>query len=68
MKFGVVVFPGSNCDDDAYYAIGSVLRQPVEFLWHRTENLGWLRRDYSSRRLRLRRLSCARAPSRAFRR
>jgi phosphoribosylformylglycinamidine synthase subunit PurQ / glutaminase len=39
MKFGVVVFPGSNCDDDAYYAIGSVLRQPVEFLWHRTENL-----------------------------
>ena len=40
MKFGVVVFPGSNCDDDAYYAIGSVLRQPVEFLWHRTENLG----------------------------
>ena len=39
MKFGVVVFPGSNCDDDAYFAIGSVLRQPVEFLWHRTENL-----------------------------
>jgi phosphoribosylformylglycinamidine synthase subunit PurQ / glutaminase len=39
MRFGVVVFPGSNCDDDAYYAIGSVLRQPVEFLWHRTENL-----------------------------
>jgi phosphoribosylformylglycinamidine synthase subunit PurQ / glutaminase len=39
MKFGVVVFPGSNCDDDAHYAIGSVLHQPVEFLWHRTENL-----------------------------
>jgi phosphoribosylformylglycinamidine synthase subunit PurQ / glutaminase len=39
MKFGVVVFPGSNCDDDAYFAIGSVLHQPVEFLWHRTENL-----------------------------
>jgi phosphoribosylformylglycinamidine synthase I len=39
MKFGVVVFPGSNCDDDAHYAIGSVLHQPVEFLWHRTEDL-----------------------------
>jgi phosphoribosylformylglycinamidine synthase subunit PurQ / glutaminase len=39
MKFGVVVFPGSNCDDDAYYAVGSVLHQPVEFLWHRTEDL-----------------------------
>src|SRR6202142_3879220 len=39
MKFGVVVFPGSNCDDDAYFAIGSVLHQPVGFLWHRTENL-----------------------------
>ena len=39
MKFGVVVFPGSNCDDDASYAIGSVLHQPVEFLWHRSEDL-----------------------------
>ena len=39
MKFGVVVFPGSNCDHDAYHAIGSVLGQPVEFLWHRSESL-----------------------------
>jgi phosphoribosylformylglycinamidine synthase subunit PurQ / glutaminase len=39
MKFGVVVFPGSNCDDDAYHAIASVLHQPVEFLWHRSESL-----------------------------
>ncbi|MFZ0878948.1 MAG: phosphoribosylformylglycinamidine synthase subunit PurQ [Candidatus Acidiferrales bacterium] len=39
MKFGVVVFPGSNCDDDAYHAIGRVIGQPVEFLWHRSENL-----------------------------
>jgi len=39
MKFGVVVFPGSNCDDDAYYAVGSVLGQPVEFLWHRSEQI-----------------------------
>ena len=39
MKFGVVVFPGSNCDDDAYHAIGSILGQPVEFLWHRSEQI-----------------------------
>lgn len=39
MKFGVVVFPGSNCDHDAYHAIGSVLGQPVEFLWHKTEQI-----------------------------
>ena len=39
MKFGVVVFPGSNCDHDAYYALGQVLRQPVEFLWHQSEQV-----------------------------
>jgi len=39
MKFGVVVFPGSNCDDDTHYVIGKVLGQPVEFLWHQSENL-----------------------------
>jgi phosphoribosylformylglycinamidine synthase I len=39
MKFGVVVFPGSNCDDDAYHAVGSVLGQPVEFLWHKSEQI-----------------------------
>jgi phosphoribosylformylglycinamidine synthase subunit PurQ / glutaminase len=37
MKFGVVVFPGSNCDHDAWYALGEVLHQPVEFLWHQSE-------------------------------
>jgi phosphoribosylformylglycinamidine synthase I len=37
MKFGVVVFPGSNCDHDAYHALGEVLHQPVEFLWHQSE-------------------------------
>ncbi len=40
MKFGVVVFPGSNCDHDAFYAIGNVLQKPVEFIWHQSENLG----------------------------
>ncbi len=39
MKFGVVVFPGSNCDHDAYYALGQVLHQPVEFLWHQSQRL-----------------------------
>ncbi len=39
MKFGVVVFPGSNCDHDAYHALGQVLQQPVEFLWHQSEQV-----------------------------
>jgi phosphoribosylformylglycinamidine synthase len=39
MKFGVVVFPGSNCDHDAFYAIGNVLEKPVEFIWHQSEDL-----------------------------
>ena len=39
MKFGVVVFPGSNCDHDAYHAIGHVLNKPVEFIWHQSEDL-----------------------------
>src|SRR6202451_3105796 len=37
MKFGVVQFPGSNCDDDAHHAIGSVIGQPVEFIWPQSE-------------------------------
>jgi len=40
MKFGVVQFPGSNCDDDAVYAIGSVIGEPVELIWHQSEQLG----------------------------
>jgi len=39
MKFGVVVFPGSNCDHDAFYAIGNVLKKPVEFIWHQSQDL-----------------------------
>ena len=34
MKFGVVIFPGSNCDHDCYYAIQQVTGKPVEFIWH----------------------------------
>ena len=39
MKFGVVVFPGSNCDHDAFYAVGNVLGKPVEFIWHQSQDL-----------------------------
>ena len=39
MKIGVVVFPGSNCDHDAFHAIGEVLHQPVEFIWHQSRDL-----------------------------
>ncbi len=39
MKFGVVVFPGSNCDHDAYHAVSEVLGQPVAWLWHGSEDL-----------------------------
>jgi phosphoribosylformylglycinamidine synthase I len=39
MKFGVVVFPGSNCDHDAFYAIGNILKKPVEFIWHQSQDL-----------------------------
>ena len=34
MKFGVVIFPGSNCEHDCYYVVESVIGQPVEFIWH----------------------------------
>ena len=39
MKFGVLVFPGSNCDHDAYYVIESAAKQPVGFLWHESHDL-----------------------------
>jgi len=39
MKFAVVVFPGSNCDHDAFYAIRNILHKPVEFIWHQSEDL-----------------------------
>ena len=39
MKFGVVTFPGSNCDYDAYSAVKHVLGEEVEFLWHKTTDL-----------------------------
>ena len=40
MKFGVIVFPGSNCDHDAFYAVSSNLGQHAEFIWHDSPTLG----------------------------
>jgi phosphoribosylformylglycinamidine synthase subunit PurQ / glutaminase len=40
MKFGVIVFPGSNCDHDAFYAVSSNLGQKAEFIWHDSTSLG----------------------------
>src|ERR1700730_11964381 len=39
MRFGVVQFPGSNCDDDAHHAIAAVIGQPVDFIWHELEQV-----------------------------
>jgi phosphoribosylformylglycinamidine synthase subunit PurQ / glutaminase len=40
MKIGVVVFPGSNCDHDAWYAASANLGQHAEFIWHDSASLG----------------------------
>ena len=39
MKFGVLVFPGSNCDHDTYNVIGNLVHEPVTTLWHASEDL-----------------------------
>ena len=39
MKVGVIIFPGSNCDHDAYYAFGTTASQSVAFLWHDSSSL-----------------------------
>lgn len=39
MRFGVVVFPGSNCDADCYHVLDRVMQKPVDYLWHGEENL-----------------------------
>jgi len=38
-KFGIVEFPGSNCDHDAYYAVKKVLGYDAEFLWHKETSI-----------------------------
>ncbi len=40
MKFGVIVFPGSNCDHDAFYAASQNLGQQAEYIWHDSATLG----------------------------
>ncbi len=39
MKFGVIIFPGSNCDHDAFWVASQVAKQPVTFLWHDSPDL-----------------------------
>lgn len=39
MKFGVIVFPGSNCDTDCFHVIDKVLGCPVDYIWHKETSL-----------------------------
>ena len=39
MKFGVVIFPGSNCDQDIIHVLSNVVNQEVEILWHKDHDL-----------------------------
>jgi phosphoribosylformylglycinamidine synthase len=39
MKFGVIIFPGSNCDKDAHWTVEHVAKQPATFLWHESSDL-----------------------------
>lgn len=40
LKFGIVVFPGSNCDHDAHHVAGTILQQDARFIWHKDGSLG----------------------------
>ncbi len=42
MRFGIIVFPGSNCDHDCYHVLKHVLQQDVRFIWHKEHELGAL--------------------------
>jgi len=42
MRFGIIVFPGSNCDHDCYHVLKHVLRQDARFIWHKEQDLGAL--------------------------
>src|SRR4051794_1425118 len=39
MKFGVIQFPGSNCDQDPFWVLESKAKQPVTYLWHESNDL-----------------------------
>ena len=66
MKFGIIVFPGSNCDHDAYHVISKHVGQPVDFIWHRDTDLRLLRRGDHSRWIFIWRLSARRRPGAFF--
>lgn len=40
LTFGILLFPGSNCDHDAYHVISKVMGQEARFIWHKDEHLG----------------------------
>ncbi len=40
IKFGIVVFPGSNCDYDTYYVLKEIFKQDVKFIWHKESSVG----------------------------
>ena len=40
MRFAVLQFPGSNCDQDCVHVLGNVLGQQADYLWHKEESLG----------------------------
>ena len=40
MKFGIVIFPGSNCDYDTFHVLKDVFQQETQFLWHKDHDLG----------------------------
>ena len=40
LKFGIILFPGSNCDHDAYHVLSKVMGQEARFVWHKDEHLG----------------------------
>ena len=39
LHFGIVIFPGSNCDTDAWHALHDVMGQPVDYIWHQETDL-----------------------------
>ena len=45
MKFGIIVFPGSNCDRDMMHALQDDLKQEVVMLWHKDKDLGMFTKD-----------------------
>jgi phosphoribosylformylglycinamidine synthase I len=40
VKFGIVVFPGSNCDHDSHYVAGSIMKQDARLIWHKEGSVG----------------------------